>query len=304
MQHLRFAGVKCPLAMPLSAARGSWALPVPGAERSGLPVFLLAQPGFFETPLLKSLGVDAPVVPPHGTVAATAIDLALSFTHAPVIVAGLDMCSRGLAAHSRPGEFDQLLQQAAARLSPHTSLSFARAETQGMQKAPAAGEARVSPSLRTYAGWFSEHTDGRSERIFRLLPSPIPLEGMGALDSESLLDVLKTGTAAEAGPLLHPFPEIPRLAQRREVVHDLLGAWTAELSAAQVALSSSGNPAAIGTLPTVLSIAYHVEPQLLIETRRAARRGDPSGALSKASEMLSGCMDFVKLLEAKAESGH
>jgi hypothetical protein len=54
----------------------------------------------------------------------------------------------------------------------------------------------------------------------------------------------------------------------------------------------------------VLSIAYHVEPQLLIETRRAARRGDPSGALSKASEMLSGCMDFVKLLEAKAESGH
>ena len=203
----------------------------------------------------------------------------------------------------KAGRVRPALQQAAARLSPHTSLSFARAETQGMQKAPAAGEARVSPSLRTYAGRFSEHTDGRSERVFRLLPSPIPLEGMGVLDAESLLDVLKTGTAVEAGPLLHPFPEIPRLAQRREIVHGLLGAWTAELSAAQTTIASSGSLAAIGALPTVLS---HCLPRGDAASHRNPPRGAPgdsSGALSKASEMLSGCMDFVKLLEAKAESG-
>jgi hypothetical protein len=299
LQHLRFAGVKCPLAMPLSAARGPWDLPVPGAESPGLPVFLLAQPGFLETPLLRSLGIEAPVVPPHGTVAATAIDLALSFTRAPVIAAGLDMCSRDLATHARPAEFDTLLHAAATRLSPHTGLSFARAASQGMSRAPGSTDARISPSLRTYAGWFSRPQDGGPGRVFRLLPSPIPLEGMVVLDAGSLQELLEGAHSRGAKPLLHPCAAIPRRGQRLKVVKGLLEGWAGELAAARAAIASLHSLAAIGELPTVLALAYHVEPQLLMETRRAARRGDRDGALSHATDMLSGCGDFMALLQSK-----
>ena len=81
--------------MPLSAARGAWALPTSGRGlrdegNRGAPVFFLGQPVVFEKALLDAAGVSAPVIPPHGTVAATAIELALASTSGPVIVAGLD----------------------------------------------------------------------------------------------------------------------------------------------------------------------------------------------------------------------
>ena len=301
MQHLRFAGVSCPLAMPLSAARGSWSIPAAGAR--GLPAYLLAQPGFFETPLLHSLGIDAPVVLPHGTVAATAIDLALAFCQAPVIVAGLDMCSRDLATHARPGEFDQLLQIAATRLAPHTSLIFARAETQRLQKAPAAETVRVSPSLRTYAGWFSERTQERADRVFRLLPSAIPLDGMESVDEHSLERLLAAGTGPQGGTPLRPWQRLPSHEQRRTVVAGLLEGWKDQLSTTLAAVKRSRGLTAIAERPTVLALAYHVEPQLLIEARRQARRGDPAGALAKASDMLLGCIDFLDGLASRARGG-
>src|SRR5271157_710391 len=126
MHHLHFAPPPCPVAMPLSASRGAWSLPVGGGQ-AGAPVFLLEQPVLFERALLGAAGVTAPLIPPHGTVAATAIDLALASTSGPVIVAGLDMAARDLLSHARPNAFDRLLHLQASRVQPHTSLSFHRA---------------------------------------------------------------------------------------------------------------------------------------------------------------------------------
>jgi hypothetical protein len=125
LHHLQFASPACPLAMPLSAARGSWSLhPRPS-------VVLLEQPFLVERSLLAAAGVSALSVAPHGTVTATAIDLALAATRAPVIVAGLDLGSQDLLSHARPNAFDRLLQLQSSRLEPHTSLWFARAQHLG-----------------------------------------------------------------------------------------------------------------------------------------------------------------------------
>ena len=129
MHHLHFAPPPCPVAMPLSAARGAWDLP--WGTPQGVPVFLLGQPVIFEKALLDAAGVSAPMIPPRGTVAATAIELALAATSGPVIVAGLDMCSRDLLMHARPSAFDRLLLLQASRLQPHTSLVFHRAAEGG-----------------------------------------------------------------------------------------------------------------------------------------------------------------------------
>jgi hypothetical protein len=299
MQHLRFAEVSCPLAMPLSAARGSWDLAVRQAGKTGVPLFLLDQPDFMGTPLLRSMGVAAPVILSHGTVAATAIDLARAFTRAPVIVAGLDMCSRDLASHARPGEFEQLLHAAATRLSPHASLAFSRAESQKMEKTPTGDGARVSPSLRTYAGWFSGRPEAGAAKVWRLLPSRVPLDGMETLDAAALRELLTSSGATAHGTQLVP-AAIPGRRQRLDVLTGLLEGWRGELSAARAALSRTRGLSPLGELPTVLSLAYHVEPRLLIETRRAARQGNLDGALDHASRMLAGCMSFLESLEGKA----
>ena len=301
MHHLQFADLKCPLAMPISAARGSWQLsPAGGAPPA---VFLLAQPGFFESALLACLGIDAPTIAPHGTVAATAVDLARAFTRAPVIVAGLDMCARDLEMHARPSAFGQLLHLQSSRLVPHASLLFARAESQQLQKIPGAETARASPSLRTYAGWFAEHAGETTAGMYRLMPSAVPLPGMRNLDADSLARVVEDGDRAAPGPRLRQAPSLPRREKRRHLVAGLLRTWLSELAEAQVATNDARGLASMGDFPDLLALAYYIEPQLLIETRRMARRGDVGGALAKVAAMLSGCIDFLRFLEEKAEGG-
>lgn len=124
IHHLHHAVPACPVAMPLSAARGLWDL----ASRStdpALPLpFLLAQPGILEEIFVRALGIPAPTVAPHGTVAATAIDLARIFTKAPVILAGLDMCTKDVMSHARPNEFELFFHQRSSRISPYDNLWY------------------------------------------------------------------------------------------------------------------------------------------------------------------------------------
>jgi len=149
MVHLHFAGTRCPVAMPLSAARGTW--------RRGFPVRLLSQGTLIERDLLAAAGVDAPLAPPHGTVAATALDLALAATTGPVILAGLDLSALDSETHVRPNAFDALLRIADGRLSPHHGLAYARARNGEAETRLSHGvRVRISRSLDTYAGWLAD----------------------------------------------------------------------------------------------------------------------------------------------------
>jgi hypothetical protein len=285
--------------MPLSAARGTWNLPRPAGQESTTKPFLLAQPGFFEKSLLQEAGVSAPLIAPHGTVAATALDLALACTRAPVIVAGLDMCTRDISLHARPNAFDQLLHLQSTRLAPHYSLSYQRAEGQRVERVPGIDGVRVSPSLRTYAGWFNEPHAGRAERTYRLLPSPIPLEGMSVINAASLRDLLRWCAEAPRGPRLRTHTAFPRRDERHRIISRLLRGWTAELDGARVAAVSSERLDLLGHSPSLLSLAYYIEPQRLLEARRKSRHGDPIGALATAKEMLEGCLDFLRGIAEK-----
>jgi hypothetical protein len=298
MHHLQFSALSCPIAMPLSAARGSWNL----NRKPGLTgPFLLEQPAFFESALLRAAGVTVPIVPPHGTVAATAIDLALSVTDAPVIVAGLDMCSLDILSHARPNAFDALLHLQAGRLTPHTSLCFQRASRQLMRRLEAGGRSRVSPSLLTYAGWLNEeHASGRN-RLYRLLPSSVPLAGMRALDRTGFLALLSATRGGARGNQIHELAGYPQPSRRREIAAEMLQRWTAQIAAAGAVLSS-GKTTPLEKFPEALALAGTIEPRFLIEARKKARAGDTAGARAAADAVMEGCAAFLRLLEEKTHA--
>jgi hypothetical protein len=299
MYHLRYSAFTCPLAMPLSAARGAWNLPRFAGRDSGANVFYLAQPDFFEASLLREAGISAPLIAPHGTVAATALELALASTGAPVIVAGLDMCTRDISLHARPNAFDELLHLQSNRLSPHYSLSYQRADSLQVQKIVGVEGVRSSRSLATYAGWFNEPQPGLSERTFRLLPSPIPLAGMRAIDAASFRDLLRDCPKAPRGPRLRAHTAFPSRDERHGIVSRLIRGWADELAGARAAAASSEKLDVIGHSPSLLSLAYYFEPRRLLEARRKTRQGDPAGAMAAAREMIEGCLDFLRQIAEK-----
>ena len=208
MLHVHFADPGCPVAVPLSAARGLWRI------RGARPL-LLCQPSFFEQELLAGAGAAgdrAPRIAPHGTVAATAIDLALTSTSAAVVVAGMDMRAEDLITHCRPNAFEDLLRLQESRTAPFHSQLFIRTASQEVERARDRGKTvRHLRSLRTYAGWFAETSPRDLGRLFRLLPTSVALPRLRDLDGPSLLEIVTSGgkAARRRGPRAPRRPILP-----------------------------------------------------------------------------------------------
>ena len=299
MHHLQFAPPPCPVAMPLSAARGTWSLPAGNGGR-GVPVFILEQPVLFEHALLEAAGVSAPVIPPHGTVAATAIDLALTATSGPVIVAGLDMAARDLAAHARPNAFDRLLHLESFRLRPHTSLAFHRAAAQGSAGDPRAPGLRITSALRTYAGWFDAERGTAVGRAYRLLPSAVEIASMSPLDGPGLSALLQGVSSTPRGSSLAPSASFPSADRRHRIVRRLLGEWRSEMAAARESLSRSPGAAGLATQPNALALAQFIAPRRMVDALKKSRLGQGAAAGDAAREMLTECMSFLDALGERA----
>jgi hypothetical protein len=292
LHHLQFASPSCPLAMPLSAARGTWGLhPRPAS-------IFLEQPFAVERSLLLAAGLSAPRAVPHGTVTATAIDLALSSTRAPVIVAGLDLGSVDLLSHVRPNAFDSLLHLQSSRLQPHTGQWFLRSTDLG--SASTTGRAsgfRTSAALRTYAGWLATGFQGARGRLYRLLPSEVPLSSMAPLDGQALHRLLSAFPCATEERSLAPVEGYPDRPARGLIAQRLLGEWRQQVTEAQDAISA-GN-VDLGRYPIALDLAHLVSPRRLVDTLRKSRLRDAAAARSAAVETLQECSAFLGVLGEK-----
>ena len=294
MLHLHFASPPCPIAMPLSAARGIWRL----RETVRAPL-LLSQPSFFEEQILGSAGVTAPHIAPHGTVAATAVDLALSCTRGPVVAAGLDMCAEDLAVHCSPNAFEELLRLEEGRTSPITSSSFHRVAAQQVARMESGGGIiRILRSLRTYAGWFGEQSPLDRGRLYRLLPSPVALPRFTPLDGDSFLRLAAAHAGARPGPGLHNDGGYPDRPKREGIIFGLLGQWAQAVETGARGLAGDGLAVFSGS-PVLFPLAYHVDARGLLDARKKARRGDSAGALEAAASILGHCAEFLRALAEK-----
>ncbi|HET6452022.1 MAG TPA: 6-hydroxymethylpterin diphosphokinase MptE-like protein [Spirochaetia bacterium] len=288
MHHLHFAPPRV-LAMPLSGARGSWSLP------SRPAVVLLEQPFAHEQAFLNAVGLPAPPrVPPHGTVAATAIQLALDAASGPVLLAGLDLCERDLLSHARPNAFDTLLSLQSSRTAPHTGLTFQRA--QGLGSKVDAGGARLTPALRTYAGWFDAAFAGHEGRLYRVLPTAVPVAGAAGLSLEASRRLLAgVPVGREHGGPRQP-GALPSAPQRRHAALGILESWAREVGEARAALKVGGQPWDASRFPQAVELAFLSAPRRLLDSLRQARRGDEDSARRAAGETFSETSQFLEAL--------
>ncbi|HUI72059.1 MAG TPA: 6-hydroxymethylpterin diphosphokinase MptE-like protein [Spirochaetia bacterium] len=296
--HLHHAAPPCPVAMPLSAARGLWRLLRPGTPNPVRP-FLLAQPGMLEEAFLKALGVSAPVVAPHGTVAATALDLAYASTKGPVICAGLDMCTYDIFSHARPNEFERFFLMRSTRTAPSYSSMFRRSVDQKAIRIPGDREERAPLSLRTYAGWLANENKESDGRLYRLLPSVVALPTMIPLDGDSMRNLARRSAPSRPGPNLVRRPPLPSRAERVSRGSRILEDWRKTLRAAKREAHGGEALDSLTTKP-ILSLTYQLAARQLLETRRAARLGDRRKAVESAIALLDDCEQFLYRLQERA----
>lgn len=287
--HLHHGPRALALAMPLSAAVGTWSFDA--------RIFLLQQPTFFERGLLLSAGLRFPEIPPQGTVSATALSLALDSTDREVILAGQDLCLRDLEAHSRPNAFDKLLQRDENRLSPFQDRIFRRAMVQAPEARRAAGgTVRFSPSLKAYADWFNR-LGRRSSRVRRLCPSAVALPSLRTIDRTEIMESVAGKTSRDGGPGFHQDPSYPPVQARARIASGLIDRWSEGLR--------SMRDRAVHDASSLLSdarsaeIAYYLDPRGILEVRRALRKGKASEASHRALSCLAGGIDFLESLQER-----
>lgn len=297
--HLRHAPLPCPVAMPLSAARGLWDLSA-AAKGSTAPLpYLIAQPGLLEAELLQASGYSGPVIAPHGTVAATALDLARAASSGPIIFAGLDLCTNDIISHARPNEFEVSFQPRVNRTSPFDSLLYGWSADRNAIRVPGSRSARASVSLQTYAGWLGRDRSVRHSPVFRLNPSAVTLPGMTPLDGEGLRKLAGGLPWSAHGPRLSPSQHFPVSAKRAEIVHEILCRWKTTV---QNGIRAAQGPRGHGALaePSLLALVGQIAIQAVLETRRKARLGDEKGAREAAVTLLEESRLFLQALDQRA----
>ena len=276
--HLQpLARCPVPLAMPLSAATGAWAFP--GGT------LLICQDAPYEEALLAAAGYPAMKVPPQGTVAATALDMALRSTRCPVVLAGLDLCYLDLRGHARPSFFDRFLLARARRTGPFEHQAFALAQEQAPNRL-AGNRARSGLALDTYAGWFAALPANKSDRLYRLNPSPVELHGLRELDNSELARLLD-GWAASGQPDRTSWHlGYPDRQARRRLALALIEGWRA---------ACARRPGVQELLqdPQLSSLTYHFDAAALAGALRLARRRGGSAALERWADLLRRLEGFL-----------
>jgi hypothetical protein len=161
-----------PIAGPLSATRG-----LASCEH----VFVISEGDTVDEALLTAVRPAAPVVPPHGTVTATAAGLARRLTAAPLVVAGVDFGWYDGRSHARPHVSHVYRDSGASRLAPASTRT---ADTE-LSLRTVEDKWATDRTLRTYADWFKENADRRFAPVFALAPSAL-LAGVTEVTADRL----------------------------------------------------------------------------------------------------------------------
>lgn len=265
-----------PLAAPLTA--------LPSAALSP-PLLLLSQGFFPEEDLVVKLGGGIRI-PSHGTVTGSALALAARLSSGPLLVCGLDLASRDIRSHASPQGFDRLIEGKIRRLSPLESLVWDR-EWGSHPEALELRPWRSSRSLAIYAAALEEDAQALRGRLFRLRPSPRPLQGFVPLEERELARLVGDRFL----PPLHwrRLRPCPR-REREQFLAASLSAWE---KSAREAIRGFGTdrplPGKIGELLSAADYPYW------LALRRAFFSGrDPRPAAAKLEEAVRSFLAELK----------
>ena len=168
------------------------------------------QQTFLEKALLEEWPL--PRVNGAGSVALTALELALSLDASSITFAGFDLCMKDIKSHTSPHSFDNFLLSGTGRFSSILQIHFERAAA---MTSYSEGHLRFGFALEQYRTWFR----GRNFPIplYRLSGHTPPVEGLEEVT-----------TLNRGKPIKNEWVEltIPSLPQRREKLKSVLKTWS------------------------------------------------------------------------------
>jgi hypothetical protein len=267
----------------------------PPALRDRIELFNQSTP--VEDDLLAALGISAPRIAETGTVAATALSLALALSSWPVYVAGLDLARRDIRSHARPHAFEHYLWERESRLRPAFSAVCLETFEHSRELSPA-GDVRYRSgrSLEAYAAWFRRLPEAARNRLRRLNPSPVDL---GLPEAEPGASRKPTGGGSES--LQPPTPrsgagyaavELPPPSERATRILAVLRRWRAAVSRVTEAAGSpewkEGRPGVgADSADEAYVLCYLISASDYVSAVAAARRDDTAArraSLERLSE--------------------
>lgn len=287
--HALAEAAATPIVAPLSAVAA------PAMRQQ--PVVLLDQGSWYERDLLQALELPAVQLPPHGTVAGTAWQLAAAIGAETVIYAGLDLCVHDVRSHPRGHSFDRLLLAQHRRLQPCYHVLYQR-NCVGARPLAGHPQLRTSRSLRTYAAWFRSSPLSLSVPALRLRPSPVDL-GM-----EECLTLPRSARGTVRAPM-RASTETGDPTQRQAVIANCVQEWrrTVEQLPERIHLPQFGSgDADRRTLELCRTIDIAAYLRLMRTRKRRGAEGIAGAELERAcDEILQSARRLFDLLEQRVE---
>lgn len=252
--HLRpLETTQLPLAMPLTAARGSWKT----------ESYLFSQGSFLERAIFARLSIPPPVIlPATGTVTATALLLGLAGSATKIFLIGMDLCSIDIKDHVLPGGFYSLYRSSEDRFKPLLATQYERVVQNGKR----VQEGWQSPQLECYANWISRQAWPGGREIYRVAPTSVELPSIASIDFDEATTLLSTlpelsdwktpmQTASDADLAL------PKRS-RCMILKDIVSRWDSILMDAKMPIGLPGRidviPEEVGELLSLLSMVEYL----------------------------------------------
>ncbi|MBN1409832.1 MAG: DUF115 domain-containing protein [Spirochaetales bacterium] len=276
-------------AMPFSA--------VNGICRVATGILPLLQPYFFEKEITRHAGLTPPVVPSHGTVAATALDLSLQITSGKIILSGLDFAYRDIQSHIRPSGFENRIAEKSGRLSPFYSRTFSRAVHFAPEKNGGTGK-RTSRSLTLYWNWFNTLPPAVKSRLVQFHATPNPLQDIDIADKNKVEKMMAANKPAASEKLITDVTGYPDFPERKTMALKCIEEWRdlSKTAIKQIRRQSGLSP--FFSSGKLLDVCYFTDLRGLLALKRSLKsRKTP--AIITVTDYLSSIKGTLELLYKK-----
>ena len=290
--HLRqTVKYEIPVAMPLSAVSGN------GEFKT---VISLSNSTFFENVFIKALNLNVKIIPSNGTVAGTAVNLALNINNLPIFIAGLDFCYKDIQSHVKPHSFDPLFRIDISRLEPELckiysrTLSHTDINKHGI---------RTSMPLQTYSGWFNNITSDSGSRIYRLFPSEVFLKGIISItpiEAKKLIGNISKNTKTLNNEKVLSVPERNK---RVQIAQNIISGWKNKIERLNDHISK-GNTffEELLTDDSIFNLLYYINLPALIDTRKYLKKRDNKSYQKSINSLFTEVYEYLEKIDNRIKS--
>jgi len=287
--------IRTTVCMPISATRGIW--------KFKFKTVFIAQPHFFETDLLSELGMKFPIIPPLGTVAATALHIALNLSSQKIICIGLDFAYDDIISHVRPNAFEKILDYESNRISPLYGTTYRRTmHFAGIKKGAYGG--RTSIPLEIYADWFNNLSLEIKARIWQLFPPAQRVNKIQNIEERDLRAFLNNLTpidtdmqSSELGKKAS-VPPYPSRCDRMKITYNVITNWENQISdAVDCALKTKSVKPLLQN--SVLEKIYFYSTSEYVELKKLENMKTNLYNEEKINSLSQNILEFIKSLGSK-----